>query len=169
MTATIDDTFTFVDEIPEAGNPVSTSSTLACETCGTPLEYGGRGRKPRFCDEHKPSRGKGTGSSARSSAVVDRAISELTLLYSFAGKGIAYADHGAGVMVMDAAPKLAESYRMLLETNAKFRKMFADLEGKAAWLPILVVHGDLVAAILLQRAIAAQAESQVTETSLHAV
>ncbi len=29
---------------------------LTCETCGLPLHYGGRGRKPRFCDEHKPNR-----------------------------------------------------------------------------------------------------------------
>lgn len=29
---------------------------LTCETCGLPLTYGGRGRKPRFCAEHKPNR-----------------------------------------------------------------------------------------------------------------
>lgn len=40
---------------------------LTCETCGMPLHYGGRGRKPRFCDEHKPNRKAvdSTGRSAR--------------------------------------------------------------------------------------------------------
>lgn len=30
-----------------------TDEGLSCEVCGTSLTYSGRGRKPKFCDEHK--------------------------------------------------------------------------------------------------------------------
>lgn len=33
---------------------------FVCEKCGKPLIYSGRGRKPKFCDEHKRSNGNGT-------------------------------------------------------------------------------------------------------------
>lgn len=45
-----------------------TSFEYACETCAKEIYYGGRGRKPRFCEEHKPNkaaRGKGSGSNAQ--------------------------------------------------------------------------------------------------------
>lgn len=150
MTAPEDADFIFVDEVPETGNPVAVGG-LECETCGKPLTYGGRGRKPRFCDEHKRNATARTGGRGKS-AVVDRAIVELRVLYGVAGKGLSYWDRGAGELVIDNSDKLAESYRLLLETNDKFRKLFADIENKAAWLPILMVHGDLIAAIMIRRA-----------------
>ena len=30
--------------------------TPICATCGTQLDWSGRGRKPKYCEEHKPSR-----------------------------------------------------------------------------------------------------------------
>lgn len=40
----------------------------SCLTCGAPLYYGGRGRKPKFCEEHKPKQTtKRTQSSGRPS------------------------------------------------------------------------------------------------------
>lgn len=143
----------FVDTPPDKGNPTVTSD-LTCEVCGTGLVYSGRGRKPRFCEEHK--RGSSSGSKSpgrRSGATVERAIIELGALYGFAGQGIKFIDRDAGELVYQQRDKLAESYRMLLETNSRFRKLFADLEGKAAWLPIIAVHGDLIANIMIMRAI----------------
>lgn len=46
--------------IPQDEKPAS-SYEYACETCGTELSYGGRGRKPKFCEDHKPNRAKGDG------------------------------------------------------------------------------------------------------------
>lgn len=36
-----------------------------CEVCGKPLAYGGRGRPPTKCDEHRKTPSKGTGGGAR--------------------------------------------------------------------------------------------------------
>jgi hypothetical protein len=39
--------------------PPITDDLLSCTVCGKPLTYGGRGRKPTKCDEHKKASGKG--------------------------------------------------------------------------------------------------------------
>lgn len=44
------------DEITVPG-----ANGLTCGTCAAPLTYAGKGRKPRFCDDHKPNRAQGTG------------------------------------------------------------------------------------------------------------
>jgi hypothetical protein len=36
-----------------------------CERCGVALHYAGKGRHPRFCDEHKPGAGSGDGGHTR--------------------------------------------------------------------------------------------------------
>lgn len=148
----IGEEFEFVDAVPEPGNPVPTSGGPVCSVCGTSIPYAGRGRKPTLCDDHKNNR-KSAPTGGRKSAVVERAISELGMMYGLAGIGLKYASPAAGEIVYENREKLAESYRMLLETNDRIRKLFADIEGKAAWLPIVIVHGDIVAAIMFARAI----------------
>lgn len=39
---------------------ISGEPEFVCLTCGTALEYGGRGRKPKYCDEHKRQRSSST-------------------------------------------------------------------------------------------------------------
>ena len=48
-------TFESVEVPAEAKEDVSPHDGPACMVCGTPLEYSGRGRKPKYCDEHKKS------------------------------------------------------------------------------------------------------------------
>lgn len=38
---------------PDDLDDTPTASEYSCEICGAPLEYGGRGRKPTRCDDHK--------------------------------------------------------------------------------------------------------------------
>ena len=152
------DNFAFVDEVPEKGNPVN-APEYTCITCGTELFYGGRGRKPKYCDEHKPNRSSSSSTKRTSSAVVERAILELDALYSGMGLALKFVDETASKIVYDNSSKLAESYRMLLETNAKFRKLFLDIESKAAWMPILLVHGELIANIWIAHGLQRNIES----------
>lgn len=158
------DGFEFVDSVPEVGNPAP-GATVECSVCGTAIPYAGRGRKPLYCDEHKPpSHAAKASRPGGSSLVVNRAVGELRMLYGMAGVGLRYVSPSAGNIVYDNRDKLAESYRMLLETNKRFRELFAELEGKAAWLPILVIHGDVIAAIMLARAMERQAREAEPET-----
>lgn len=62
-----------------------TTHELVCATCGKELEYSGRGRKPRFCDEHKRS-SSGTSKVARSSGKNETmAAQAATVLSQFNG------------------------------------------------------------------------------------
>lgn len=148
MPDTPPDNFVFTDSVPESGNPV-TESELVCVTCGTPLEYSGRGAKPKYCDKHKRSRAGTSNRSAKTSAIVTRAIDELDLVYSMAGQAVSMKYAMPGEVIHDNSRDLAESYRMLLETNAKFRKLFVDVESKAAWLPIVMVHAKIASTIFM--------------------
>ncbi len=94
-----------------------TDSGLYCETCGKPIPYAGRGRKPRYCDEHR----KGTRASTnmrtpRASGSVDQAVGTLDNIY---------ATLTAGFMMFglnDSASSLAGSREYLASQN----KMFLD-------------------------------------------
>lgn len=37
--------------------PISGEFEYACQQCGKEITYGGRGRKPKYCDDHKKSTG----------------------------------------------------------------------------------------------------------------
>jgi hypothetical protein len=167
MTDTIEPTFEFVDEVPDRGNP-KPRAELTCVTCGTALTYSGRGAKPKYCDQHRKydPRRQGAGMSAgRSNAIAGRAITELTMMYSLAGAGLRFVDPIAGGLVTDNAEKLAESWRLLIETNAKVRKLFLEIEGGAAWLPVVIVHADLIGSIWLAHGLAKAARQAEKEQS----
>jgi len=149
------DNVAFLDDVPEQGNPAPVGDFF-CQVCNTPLTYSGRGRHPKFCDEHKPGRGSSTTSTRKSSAgtvaLIDRAITEIASAYSLAAQGLKFfgQDH-AGTIVYDKREYLAESYRPLLEVNKKVRDLFAKTEKAVAILPIIVAHAEITAAIMFDR------------------
>lgn len=59
------------DEAPE------TTHELSCEVCGRELVYSGRGRKPKYCDEHKKS-SSGSGTSRKSLGGNERLAAQAT-------------------------------------------------------------------------------------------
>ena len=71
----------YVDVPPPDGfppdEPPPASDDPSCLECGKPLIYAGRGRKPKWCDEHKPKRTSGThgrkasGDVAQAQAILD--------------------------------------------------------------------------------------------------
>lgn len=147
------ETYSFVDDVPEQGNPVP-SGLPTCVVCGADIDWAGRGRKPKYCPEHKPSRGASAASGKGSSAVVERAVNELSVFYGVIGQGIKFRNPPVGETVFQSRDKLAESWRMMLETNARFRKLFMKLESSAAIIPVLAAHGELIMAIYVQQQMA---------------
>ena len=83
----IDDAFmTALDPDPD---PAPTD--LACETCNTPLSYAGRGRRPRFCAEHRRSSGTPRPTSSRGAARtagVEDALARMDMLYGLLAAGL---------------------------------------------------------------------------------
>lgn len=155
---------------------ITPSADFTCEVCDKPLAWSGRGFKPKYCADHKRGKGRKPDSEkiipdkpvtkGNNATVVNRAISTLELGYSMVGAGLrATIAPNIGQAVFQERKELAESYRDLLETNAKVRAWFAEANGKAAWLPILIVHADLALHVVAQSqakkmAAARPAESQ---------
>lgn len=140
-------------------DPIVPRTDPVCAVCETPLEWSGKGFRPKYCADHKrgkgaPAAAKGdkaaTPKTARNNPQVNRAVDSIRMIYALTGTALnRTVAPTIGAAVFNNADKCAESYRMLLETNKQVRDWFAQAEGKAAWLPILVVHADLALSIAL--------------------
>jgi hypothetical protein len=131
-------TFTKADaptetELPEDEKP-ETTYEYACETCGTELHYGGRGRKPRFCDAHKKNAPKnGTGSRSKGQAVALAAqatdlIINVTDVLQVGAFMAGYTDTAEAID--DKQPLLRERvYAALLANPARSRSIIKILGG----------------------------------------
>jgi hypothetical protein len=53
--------FSTVEVNEDAPTMPTDQDTLQCVVCGTPLTYGGRGPKPKYCADHKKNKTTGTG------------------------------------------------------------------------------------------------------------
>lgn len=167
VSAVIEDqpVFLDVDDVaPEDRDVVKPKADPTCQECGEPLPWKGTGFRPKYCALHKPLRGPKGDKESKSedtrrkpgrpanSVAVDRAISSLEMLYGTVGTGLRLSiAPNVGSALVGHREELAESYRMLLETNKAVRDWFSKAEEKAAWLPILVVHGDLIAQVLMAK------------------
>ncbi len=71
--------FTAVEAPEEAEPDVSPGADLHCQVCGKPLEYNGRGRKPKYCSEHRkgPSRSTVKASNAKNERLASQATDAL--------------------------------------------------------------------------------------------
>lgn len=96
---------------------------LRCKTCGTPLDYAGRGRKPQFCDEHKGKRGNSTGSarSTAGNASAEQAADAIDNAYSMLSMGLLM------LGLSDAASALAAGQEAQRRKNVEFLKADKDL------------------------------------------
>lgn len=97
-------------EVPVPDDPPPASDDPTCLECGVPLIYGGRGRKPKWCDEHKPKRSSGS-SGGRKSGDVAQATAILDGMYS-----------GVTMALMALSPNAARDWNAripdLQQTNA---------------------------------------------------
>ena len=164
------DGYGFVDSPGEQGNPVPLTTDLECVYCGTGIMYAGTGSKPKYCEEHKtaksrkePETPRPVGRPSGRALKVNNAIESLEFVYKIVGTGIGYVDPVASATVTEAAPKLAGSYRRMLETNDKFLKLFESADEKMAWLPIVITHGQLIMAIVASKNGISVSPEQTTE------
>lgn len=133
----------------QADDTDTSKSRFNCEVCGTGLTYGGRGRYPRFCDDHKPTKpqGGGTRSSGKN---VDVLIGQMTDLYLTASTVFTLVPPTAldGMVLAQNANKLAESWRPLIERDPKIRKFWERICSGGGWGSVLFAHGLVAMAIM---------------------
>ena len=116
-----------MDDEPDAppADATEPSFDYSCEMCGTELVYGGRGRKPRFCAEHKTgSKVQPTGKGRKTN--VDTLVNQIQDMHRMIGSALMFYPPTAldGMVLSDNADKLGASWKSLLERDAKVREMW---------------------------------------------
>ena len=146
-----------LDDLPPDDAPPSTYE-YACGTCGVELFYGGKGRHPKFCDEHKgtkTTRGKGGGNNATLARQASATLSQLNSLIALSlmlpavpmlGDNPMYLPETAGALATASEPFDEMTYNALL-TDPALCKMI--LRGGAAGgkIALLIAYGTLAAAV----------------------
>jgi hypothetical protein len=153
---------------------------LACEVCGVPLVYAGRGRKPKYCEDHKPKSGPrlATGGSVpRASGKDARLRQDLTTMLGGVGMALMLVETYDGLVIMDRTPATVDALMEVAAQNPKFRKTLEQMVTVSVWsqvslavagiaLPIAAHHGILPVS---QDAMAAQFLSDTTRARLASI
>lgn len=138
-----------VADIPPA-DPVDDDNNTqtkeyTCDVCGTPLAYGGRGRPPTRCDEHKRS-GTSTGSSSRaagprrSNKDVDAAMAALDAAHTSLSFVFMLASPDAASVWEAQRPSLDARNRRILESDPALAKRIATTASKGGMPALVLSH-----------------------------
>lgn len=103
----------------------ATESEFYCETCDKPIPYSGRGRHPRFCDEHRRgSRSNNASPKGRGAGNVETAVQTLGAAYDALGLALTLTGAlTAASQLADAVPTLTERNRQFLAHDPQLVKM----------------------------------------------
>lgn len=131
------------DSIPDDEPFIVTSDDPTCEVCGTPLDYSGRGRKPKYCAVHKKSAPKTTASSGRRSATreVDTALASLDQLNGILVTGLFLLSPSAAQHFSANGPALEARNKTILEANPDLARKIATATGKTGPLGLIISYG----------------------------
>jgi len=122
----------------------------ACETCGKELTYAGRGRKPRFCKEHKANAASRPAMPRVSrSQKWQQPLSEaLTAQFAAVGLLVYSFEQFDGQCIIQGSPNLSASLVAVAETNDAVRRALETLVQTGAWAQVAMATATIVLPIL---------------------
>lgn len=135
-----------VDDEPADTTPLGSEDIGAldtCEICGKALVYSGKGRHPKFCDEHKPNKTKTVRSARRSSneAVAEQAAETLfatNAFVQFVALMAGYADTADAIDI--ANPVFKERALDALRSDPELAKSIARAGGPTARMALIMAY-----------------------------
>lgn len=140
--------------LPEGGDVApDTTHELTCKVCGTELRYGGRGRKPVYCDVHKPSRGGGAKTasvvgSKKNEQLAAQATEALVQYNSLIAMGLMLAQMPA---TASAIAEREESFRIqtlnALRGDPALCQRILKTGETSAKLMLIVAYGSLAGSV----------------------
>ena len=146
--------FDIEDQIPD--EPAPSAFEYACEVCGTELTYGGRGRKPRFCDEHKSgskgtttrraASGKNAQLAQQAADVLSQANAMIALALNLPFSPLQLPVTSATIVAADEG--FNEQARRALLTDPKLAAMLLRGGGVSGKIGLVVAYGMLAGAIV---------------------
>jgi hypothetical protein len=127
----------------------------SCEMCGVEIPWSGRGRKPKFCQDHKTRTSKSAGegnTSTRTVAADKRMEARLAAIQGDLEEGIGQlagtiapvAPVTAGTLILQGPEGMAA----LVKIASAYPRMLDGLEAAAKAVPFMAV-GKFVAALML--------------------
>jgi hypothetical protein len=151
-----EDTFT-VTESSDGGSLTDShwgddDSPFRCEVCGTALEYSGRGRHPKFCDEHRKNKtsagssGSGSATGFKGKAQLEVALADLYRSVAF---GVGIFDQFDAMTIAGSADSLAHSWIVLAETDPKVRKFLQKITTGTGWGAVILAHMMIAMPIMI--------------------
>lgn len=120
--------------------------SLACQVCGKGLTYAGRGRKPKFCDEHKSNK-SGTGTTRKSSVtgnerLANQATEALVQLNRMTGLGLRLIGMPhTGEMIAFCEEGFREQAYAALLTDPALCKQLLSVGGFSGKTALIIAYG----------------------------
>jgi hypothetical protein len=144
-------------ESASAPEPTPVDGELTCAVCGKPLTYAGRGRKPKFCDDHRTGNGArkaGMGTAPARATKNEKMRRELTSTLGLIGVGLMAVEPYDGLVVLDRAEATVDALMDVAEHNPRVRKVLESMIEVSVWgalgaavagmaAPIAAHHGIL--------------------------
>lgn len=117
----------------------SDDSPYRCEVCAAPLVYGGKGRPPVRCSEHKRNKSSGIGkrTSSGNMKALEAAVADM---YRALAMGVTMLDTFDGMAIAQGAESLAHSWIVLAETDPKVKKFLVKVTTGSGWGAVIVAH-----------------------------
>lgn len=135
------------DSLPPEVPPLShNDAEYSCQVCGLELFYSGRGRHPKFCDEHKPGAANNRAPKAAGNMTALR--SSLIEMYMFVGMGVTIIDPMDGMTITGSAEKLADSWITLANSNPKVKKFLFKVTTGGGVGAVIIAHLMVMVPIL---------------------
>lgn len=118
--------------------------------CGEALTYSGRGRKPKYCDEHKRASGsRSSGGSTRGAANVETAVSALHTLYDGLLMPLMLVSPRGAQVWNEQIPGLDERNRVFLANSPDLVKKINSTASKGGSFAFAVSHMVAVAPVVV--------------------
>jgi len=134
------------DELPPS------NYEYACEVCGKEIFYGGRGRKPKYCEEHKTSKSskssgktKISGQGTQLAAQATEALVQLNGLFSM-GLTLVKLPMTAGAL-NDAQDGFRESTYNALLTDPELCRTILRVGSTSGKVALMISYSMLIAAV----------------------
>lgn len=146
---------TIVDDEPADTVPdfaPDTDTGFTCEVCSKPLVYAGKGRHPRFCEEHKPNKGKTSVARARKSsndAIAEQAAETLfttNAFVQFVAQMAGYVDTADAIDI--ANPVFKERALDALRSDPELAKSIARAGGPTARMALIMAYSMFAFAVV---------------------
>lgn len=125
-------------------------SGLTCQQCGKDIShmYSGRGRKPKYCEEHKKGNASRVGSSAGTATRgdVQQAVNSLEQGYQLIQMGLMmFGAHGAATTLRESIPDLSQKNAQYLAADKDLVRSINKV-GKAGGRAGFFINQGLVLA-----------------------